>query len=662
MFFRPVHGGYADLIKRFINLDRFSSTIVVAAFASICVTASGAEPAANFQKDIRPLLESHCIKCHGTEKQKGGVNFATLSDDVSVLRQRKMWRKAIIQVKLRQMPPEESKELLPEQRDGLLAWMMNVCDVNSGTVADAGPTLIRRLNRAQYNNTIRDLVGVPFDGGRDVGMPDEEGVTNFDNLAAALNMPPAMLDKYFAAADKVLDRLFDTGEASDPLAKPGAKMNKKLWDAICIAKPGKDLPERDAAKKVIARFASRAYRRPASDAEVTRLLGFYDKAIAKGGVFENGVRAMMKPVLVSPNFLFRLEQDRAPQSDEKSSRVSDHELASRLSYFIWSSMPDDALFALADQNKLSDPGVLQSEVKRMLADPKAHALTENFASQWLQIKKLAAARPSTEFFPTFKEPLRKAMYDETATFFDKLREDDRSIVELLDADYTYCNKELAKHYKLNGVESDKMQRVALKPEDHRGGLLGMASMLAMTSHTSRTSPTLRGRWILDVIFGAPPPPPPPDAGQIKEDKKNKEPKSFREQLAQHAQDANCAGCHRKMDPLGFALDSYDAVGAWRDDAGGKPIDTTGELPTGEKFKGPLELKQIVLKRKDEFVRNMTEKMLIFALGRELDYFDDGPVAQIQNSLDKNGYKFSVLIAGIVNSFEFQNRRNVSTVK
>ena len=646
---KPV--GKPKLIKRFIILS-------LAFFGS----AFCAEPAANFAKDIRPLLESHCMKCHGAEKQKGGVNFAVLTDDISVLRQRKMWHHAITQVKLKEMPPEESKELTPDQRDMLLAWMNIVCDVNSGAVADAGPTLIRRLTRTQYNLTIRDLVGVTFDGAQEIGMPEDEGVTNFDNTAAALNLPPALLEKYFAAADKILDKLFDTGEAADPLAKPGSKMNKKAWEALCAAKPGKDLPERDAAKKMITRFAQRAYRRPVTDAEVSRLLGFYDKAVAKGGAFENGVRAMMKPVLVSPNFLFRLEQDRAPQSDEKSSRVSDHELATRLSYFIWSSMPDDALFALADQGKLSDPAVLQSEIKRMLADPKAHALTDNFAAQWLQLKKLAAARPSTEFFPTFKEPLKKAMLEETSMFFDKLREDDRSILELLDADYTYCNKELAKHYKLSGVDSDKMQRVALKPEDHRGGLLGMASILAMTSHTSRTSPTLRGRWILDVIFGTPPPPPPPDAGQIKEDKKNKEPKSFREQLAMHATSANCAGCHRKMDPLGFALDSFDAIGQWRDDAGGKPIDTSGELPTGEKFKGPDELKKIVLKRKDEFVRNMTEKMLIYALGRDLDYFDDGPVAQIQSALEKNDHKFSVLVSGIVNSFEFRNRRNVSIVK
>ena len=621
--------------------------------------AARATEATNFSKEIRPLLESHCTKCHGSEKQKGGIEFASLNDEASVLRRRKTWRKAMAQVQAKEMPPEDEKELLPAERKQLLGWMKQVCDVTADAAnSDAGPTLIRRLTRTQYNLTIRDLLGVQFDGSEAVGMPDDGGGQNFDNLAGALTLPPVLLEKYFAAADKILDTLFDTPDAGDPAAKSGKKLNKTAYGALFFAKPGKELAERDAAKKIVERFAQRAYRRPAQDAEIARLLGFYDHAIAKGGAFENGVRAMLKPVLVSPRFLFRLEQDLTPQGTEKSCRVGDYELAARLSYFIWSSMPDEQLFTLAGENKLSDPLVLQSEIKRMLADPKARALTDNFAAQWLQIGKLASARPSTEFFPTFKDPLKKAMYEETTTFFDKLREEDRSILELLDCDYAYVNKTLATHYKISGIESGTVQRVSLKPEDHRGGLLGMASILALTSHTSRTSPTLRGRWILDVIFGTPPPPPPPDAGTLKDDKgKNKEPKTFREQIAMHATQANCAGCHKKMDPLGFALDNYDAIGAWRDDFGGKPINTSGVLPTGEKFNGSIELKKIIFNHKDEFVRNMTEKMLSYALGRELDYFDDGPVQNVQTALEKNDYRFSVLVAGIATSFPFQNRRN-----
>jgi hypothetical protein len=336
--------------------------------------------------------------------------------------------------------------------------------------------------------------------------------------------------------------------------------------------------------------------------------------------------------------------------------VSDAELAVRLSYFLWSTTPDETLASLADAGKLSAPAVLAEQVKRMLASPKARTLTESFGRQWLQLDKLNTARPSTEFFPAFNSKLRRALYDETFTFFDKLREEDRSVLELLDADYTYVNADLARHYGLPAVTGNEVRRVELKPEDHRGGLLGMGSVLALTSHTFRTSPTLRGKYVLEVLLGTPPPPPPPNAASKLKEERGKEPKSFREQLAQHAGDPSCSGCHRKLDPLGFALDNYDAVGAWRVSTPEKPLDTTGELPTGEKLTGVPELKQVLLRRKDEYVRNLSGQLLSYALGRELQDSDEWTLRQVATDVGKGGYRFSALITEIVKSVPFQYRR------
>ena len=320
-------------------------------------------------------------------------------------------------------------------------------------------------------------------------------------------------------------------------------------------------------------------------------------------------------------------------------------------------MPDDELADLADQGKLSDPATLNKQALRLLADPRARALADRFAVQWLQLSKLATARPSTEFFPTFTPQLRQAMYDETTTFFDRLRQEDRSVAELLDADYAYLNATLAKHYGIDGIEGAQMRRVALKPEQHRGGLLGMGSVLALTSHTSRTSPTMRGKWVLEVIFGTPPPPPPPDAGVLKADKDKHAPKSFREQLSQHASQAACVSCHKRMDPLGFALENYDAVGAWRESAGGEKIDATGQLPGGEKLVGAADLKAVLRKRRPEFVRNLTEQMLMYALARELQHFDEPAIREITAALEKNDHRFSTLVLEVVKSYPFQYRRN-----
>ncbi len=609
------------------------------------------EPIPSFEKEVRPILENHCFKCHGENKPKAGVNLRAAVDEKNPAKQRKLWKQVAHQIDAQEMPPADQTPIPGEQRELVLRWLKAATRVSNSS--DPGRAPLRRLSRSEYNRTIRDLLCVEFDAADLVGIPDEAVGGGFANLSEALDLPPALMDKYFAAADKALDFLFDPPKFDGN----AVKKSKLLYDKLMVVKPGKDVPERDAARKVVERFVRRAYRRPVRGEEMDRLMKLYDHAVNKGGHFDDGVRLVLKGVLVSPYFLFRIEQDRSPPGSDKPYHVEDHELAVRLSYFLWSSTPDDELSKLADEGRLSDPAVLEKQVRRMLADPKAHAFTEEFGARWLQINKLADARPSTEFFPTFTPKIRQALYDETTTFFDKLREEDRNLLELLDADYTYANEDLAKHYGLPEMKGPQLRRVALRPEDHRGGLLGMGSVLALTSHTSRTSPTMRGKYVLEVIFGTPPPSPPPDAGMLKEEAKGKEPKSFREQLAQHASRPACAACRKKIDPLGFGLENYDAVGRWRDDSGGKPLDPTGVLPGGVKFNGPGELKKVILGRKDEFLRNLAGRALTYALGRELQDEDELAVNELMSALAKGDNRFSVLVLGVVRSYPFQYRRN-----
>jgi cytochrome c553 len=584
----------------------------------------GDDLAARFLQDIRPILESRCFKCHGPQKKKGGIDYSRLADGAAALREHRTWKKALLQVEENEMPPEGETPLAPEQRETLLRWIRGAAayvDCSKPTEGNPGPPLIRRLNRSEYTATVRDLTGVTIDVAAEVGMPEEATGTAFDTSANALVLPPALMEKHFAAADLILDRM---------------------------------KPLNGAPREIVAAFARRAYRRPIKDDELDRLMALHARAAARGDAPEKALRLPLKAVLVSPHFLFRVERE---QPGAKPYRLGDPELATRLSYFLWSTMPDDELGAAAEQGKLSDPAALVAQVRRMLVHPKARALTQNFAAQWLQLRKLEFARPSTEFFPSFNNRLKQAMREEATTFLDKLREEDRSVLDLLDCDYAYLNAELAKHYGIAGVEGKDFKRVALKPQDHRGGLLGMGAILALTSHTSRTSPTLRGKWILESIFGTPPPPPPPDAGTIKEQRKGAEPKTFRELMAQHSTQPACAACHKRIDPLGFALENYDAVGAWRESQGGKPMDAAGVLPSGERFEGVAGLKQILQRSRGAFERNMIEQMMAYALGRDVQDYDECAIREIVAALEKNDHRFSTMVIGIVKSFPFQNRKN-----
>ena len=408
---------------------------------------------------------------------------------------------------------------------------------------------------------------------------------------------------------------------------------------------------RQVARESLAQFAQKAYRRPVGEKEVNRLLSFVDMVMGDAGSFEEGMQLATQAVLVSPHFLFRWELDTRPARGETIRRLNDWELASRLSYFLWSSMPDAELFRLAKLGELTKPEVLEAQVRRMVADPRSSALVENFAGQWLQIRNLAGVTPDPVKFPSFDESLRTAMKRETELFFGAVMKEDRSIFELIDSDFTYLNDRLASHYGIDGVSGSAFQRVSLAKGSGRGGILTHASILTITSNPTRTSPVNRGKWILEEILGTPPPPPPPDVEELEENQEAITSGSLRERLEKHRAKAECATCHSKMDPLGFALENFDGIGAWRDLDGNFPIDPTGELPTGEAINGPAGLKK-VLKSRETFILTLAEKMLTFALGRGLEYFDKCAVDDICKDLKANGHRFSALLSGVVNSKPF----------
>jgi hypothetical protein len=425
---------------------------------------------------------------------------------------------------------------------------------------------------------------------------------------------------------------------------------------IFVCKPGKPAEEEGCARRILSNLMRRAYRRPVTDADLQVPLKFYKDA-RKEGSFDEGIEMGVRAVLVSPEFLFRVEQDPAGLAPNTPYPVSDLELASRLSYFLWSSVPDDQLLDLAIQGKLKTPAVLEQQVRRMLADPRSSALVYNFAEQWLYLRNLATITPDMRIFAGFDDNLRQAFRRETELFFESVMREDRSVLDLLRANYTFVNERLAKHYGIPHIYGSRFRRITFAEGSERGGLLRQGSVLMVTSYATRTSPVLRGTWILANILGLAPPPPPPGVPALKETAGIGKTLSMRERMAQHRADPACAGCHKLMDPVGFSLENYDAVGRWRTTEDGKPIDAAGGLPDGSQFEGVAGLQNALLSRPDVFAGTLTEKLLTYALGRGVESYDAPSVRRIVASARANDFKFSKIVLGIVNSTPFQMRRS-----
>jgi len=455
--------------------------------------------------------------------------------------------------------------------------------------------------------------------------------------------------------------IVETIEVEGPLYSTGDPLPESHRRIIFTSPKTKgDVPK--AAHAILERFASRAYRRPVTEDELAKLIKLVDLAIQQGDRFERGIQLAIQAVLISPQFLFRVELNSRGKptkartgNDDPIQLIGDFELASRLSYFLWSSMPDDELWRAAVDGSLHSADTLDKQVRRMLRDPKAQALVDNFAGQWLQLRNLRSLNPDRGRFPNFNDKLREAMIRETELFFGAVMRGDLSILEFIDSDFTHVNEQLARHYGIPGVQGEQFRRVKLRGHE-RGGLVTQASILTVTSNPTRTSPVKRGKWVLEQLLGTPPPPPPPNVPLLKDDAKALTAATLRRRMEQHRAKASCAVCHNKLDPLGFGLENFDAVGAWRDQDTGVPVDSSGTLPSGESFRGPKELKAILKAHTPDFARCLTEKMLTYALGRGLEEYDRCAVEQIVKSLESSRYRFSALVLGIVKSDPFQKRR------
>jgi hypothetical protein len=424
---------------------------------------------------------------------------------------------------------------------------------------------------------------------------------------------------------------------------------------IFLCRPATPEEEPLCAKRILSSLMRRAYRRPVTDADLRVPLKFFNDARADRG-FDGGIEMGLRAVLVSPEFLFRVEQDPPETAPNSAYRISDLELASRLSFFLWSSIPDDELLDAAIAGKLRQQTVLEQQVRRMLADSRSRSLVNNFAQQWLYLRNLASATPDMRLFPDFDDNLRQAFRRETELFFESIMREDRSILDLLTANYTFVNERLAKHYGIANVYGSRFRRVNFDKDSVRGGLLRQGSILTVTSYATRTSPVIRGKWVLDNILGMPPPPPPASVPALKENTSIGKAVSMRQRIAEHRANPACAGCHNLMDPVGFSFENYDAVGRWRivDDTG--RVDASGSLPDGTRFDGVAGLQQALLKRPEVFATTFAEKLLTYALGRGIEYYDAPAIRKVVREARTNDFRFSSFVAGLVGSTPFQMRR------
>ncbi len=584
-------------------------------------------PAYSFT-DAETFLKSSCYACHRGKSAAAKLDLTRLTSDV--VANSKTWAVILRRVRDNEMPPRSAPSPSLDNREAFVTWIsteLRSAACANGPVASA--TLIRRLNRDEYAATIRDLLNIHINAGQSLPA-DGAGGEGFDNAAETLFLSPIHAEKYLESARTALHYAF-----SDP----------KSRTAFVIA-------DQDA-RKVLTGFLPRAFRRPVADTEMARYLTLFQQASARGEDFDEALQYALQAVLISPNFLFRIEP---PNPSAEPRPLGHFELASRLSYFLWGSMPDAQLFRLAKEGKLQDPSVLHSEIARMLKDPKSLEFCQRFVEQWLGTRELGRdIKPDKKLFPQYYDAeLQSAMKYEPILFFQEILAQDLSLLNLIDSNFTILTNKLQKFYGLPKTDLKQQPKRADLPEgSHRGGILGMSAVLAVSSLPTRTSPVLRGKWVLDALLGTPPPPPPPNVPQLEENHDGAAPRTVRERLAQHRANPVCASCHSRIDPIGFGLENYDVLGRWRTEDAGKPIDSKGELPGGISFDGPEQLKTVLLNKKELFFRNLTTKLLGYALGRGLTLQDQCTVEQILTQLDKDGYRAQSLVQGIVMSVPFR---------
>jgi len=584
------------------------------------------------------FLKKYCGACHSGKASVGGFQLEKVKDAASFAADTHSWVRLRTRLENHEMPPKGAPAPSLDAREGFAKWVdaelkREACSLG----ITVGPRPLRRLNRDEYTATVQDLLDIHLDIG--AGLPaDGAGGEGFDNAAETLFLSPLHSEKYLDTAKLAMDF---------------AAKEYKSRARILIATPGPGVTPEMAARRIVQAFLPRAFRRPVVDAEVAPYLELFRASRAKGEGFEPAVFYMLRAALVSPNFLFRMEQ-------------GEYALASRLSYFLWGSLPDELMFDLARDKKLNRPEVLRALVDRMLRNDRSQNFAQRFIEQWLHTRDLGGDKmPDAKLFPQYAkdEDLRGDIRLQPVYFFREMLIRKVSILDLLDSEFTIGTSHLEKHmglkFPLDPGRRSQPQWVKLPEGSKRGGILGMPAVLAVSSYPYRTSPVLRGAFILDAILGTPPPPPPPNVPPLGEEKAGAAPKSVRERLALHRADATCAGCHSRIDPMGFALENYDSVGRWRDEDGGKPVDNSAEMADGRKFAGPQELRTVLMEKRDLFLRNLTNKLLGYALGRGLTLRDSCTVDAIVEEVKQNKYSSAKLIEAIVLSAPFRGEPEVA---
>lgn len=590
-------------------------------------------------EELFPLLEQRCLDCHDDAMKKGDVSFEFLRQPGEARHDIRLWGKVREQIRAGTMPPKAKKPLEPAQGETFLRWIQsNEQAVLEMQETRPGPARSRRLNREEYNNTLRDLLGIATRPG-DRFPADGAGGEGFANNADTLSVSPLLVEKYLEAAGAAVAEVWQRGELRARLLEP-VKSDK--------------LPPDTGAELALRPFLARAYRRPPAEAEVQALLNVFRQAWHRQPNWDEAMKVMFKTVLVSPPFLFLEETARADAVEPR--RLGPYEMASRLSYFLWSSMPDEELLRLAAENKLQDDTVLEAQVRRMLAHEKALAFTKNFAGQWLRFDEVFnTVDPDRRKFPDFNADLRQAMYDEIFAFCDHLLRRNGRVLELLDSDYSFLNESLAKVYEVPDVKGKELRRVKFN-NPRRGGLTSMAAILASTSYPQRTSPVLRGKWILEQLLGTPPPPPPPNVGALPEDDRSLKETTLRKRLEAHRNKPACAGCHVRLDPPGFALENFDPIGKWRDNENGKPLDATGTMPGGKAFTTPAEFRRLLMEDKNLFVRSLCTRLLGYATGRTVELHDQPTLLRLEKVLRDADHRSEPLLIAVVKSLPFRSRQ------
>ena len=603
----------------------------------ICGFAPAQEPSREAATELAmKTLTKFCADCHSGDKPEGGIRVDFLATEKELGDQIERVDKILLALKDQQMPPADADQPEGAERVQVIEWIeQRLREFDCGKASRPGRVTMRRLNRTEYNNTVRDLTGLDLKLASD--FPSDDVGNGFDNIGDVLTLSPILMEKYLNSAKQIAAEVLKNADAAQRVFPKQPKDPNDLEEAAAVA--------RENATK----FASRAFRRPLTDEESERLFGLMLSAWQANATKEEIMQTMITVVLASPNFIFRIEDDDPEDFVDGIRPLNDFELATRLSYFLWSSMPDQRLFDLAREGNLHTPEQLNAEVDRMLADPKANALVENFAGQWLQLRDLEALSPDPVKYAAFDAKLRRSMRRETELLFLSIIRENRSLLELLSANTTYVDERLAKHYGIDGIQGDEFQKVDLKGK--RRGMLMHGSILLLTSNPTRTSPVKRGKWVLENLLAEPPPPPPANVPELGAE--GEALGTLRQRMEQHRANPNCAVCHVKMDAVGFGLENFDGIGSWRDADGREKIDPSGVLPGGRTFNGPLDLVQILVDdKKTEFSRCVTTKMLTYALGRGLGVADRCTVSSIVNKLSNEDYRFSTLIKSIVTSPPF----------